>query len=199
MKSILLHLSLATIFGLVISEGSPSGQEFGSGTRILQQNETGVLVTLVDNETSTPPSTVEVNVYAVYLLSNANVLANTLASIANRTNEITKPLFDYLPCLEPLSPGDGPPSANRLLRGQMKHRQLPSTCPASCSSSGSLTCRALKCAYCGKTCLRERGRTLALSLSGQDRKTIESQIDALLEPYCLGNRNCLLKSRVKQV
>jgi hypothetical protein len=166
--------------------------------RRLNWNETFVDVDEADVE-ATESADVRY-MYSVSLLSNANVPEGSLDDVEAHVDEILKPLFDFSLCFESLSPGEVVSTRERLLRGGQNERKLPLIrCPSSCKNSGSTSCRSLGCAYCTK-CRRRRSRSLSAvtRLSIQDRKAIEADIDALLQPYCLMDATCLLKSRVKQ-
>jgi hypothetical protein len=168
----------------------------GLSRRSLNGNETLVNV----DETDAEPTAGVRYMYSVSLLSNANVPEGSLDDIQAHVDDILKPLFDFSLCFESLRPGDAVPPPQRFLRGDQDDRELLLIrCPSSCQTSGSTYCRSLGCAYCSK-CRRQRGRALPVvpRLSIQDRKAIEDDIDALLQPYCLGNASCLLKSRLKQ-
>jgi hypothetical protein len=168
----------------------------GLSRRSLNGNETLVNV----DDTDAEPTAGVRYMYSVSLLSNANVPEGSLDDIQAHVDDILKPLFDFSLCFESLRPGDAVPPPQRFLRGDQDDRELLLIrCPSSCRTSGSTYCRSLGCAYCSK-CRRQRRRALPVvpRLSIQARKAIEDDIDALLQPYCLGDASCLLKSRLKQ-
>jgi hypothetical protein len=55
--------------------------------------------------------------------------------------------------------GEDPEATGELQETDMD-RELFGSCPPACSNSGSTTCRALGCAYCGRCRRRRRGRKL---------------------------------------
>jgi hypothetical protein len=73
-----------------------------------------------------------------------------------------------------------------------EHRKLID-CPNACSTSGSLTCRLLGCAYCGRC--RRRLREL---LQGKQRQ-IESTLTSDLSAYCNGKPDCTIKAVIQRV
>jgi hypothetical protein len=199
MKAILIFLAVLFSHSLgdaAVDLSSEAGQ--GLSRRSLDGNETVVYVDETDVE---PTDSADVRyMYSVSLLSNANVPEGSLNDIEAHVDDVLQPLFDFSLCFESLSPGETVPAPQRFLRREQHERVLPLIrCPSSCRTSGSTYCRSLGCAYCSR-CRRQRGRALqgATRLSIQDRKAIEADIDALLQPYCLGVTTCLLKSRLKQ-
>jgi hypothetical protein len=192
----ILFLALVSLVDATADLFSGAGQSLSR--RSLNGNETVVDVDETDVE-ATESADVRY-MYSVSLLSNANVPEGSLDDIEAHVDEILKPLFDFSLCFESLSPGEVVSTRRRFLRREQNERKLPLIrCPSSCKNSGSSYCRSLGCAYCTK-CRRRRDRYLSVvtRLSIQDRKAIEDDIDALLQPYCLGVATCLLKSRVKQ-
>jgi hypothetical protein len=73
-----------------------------------------------------------------------------------------------------------------------EHRKLID-CPNACSNSGSLTCRLLGCAYCGRC--RRRLRDL---LQGKQRQ-IEASLTSDLSSYCNGKPDCTIKAIIQRV
>jgi hypothetical protein len=192
----ILFVALVSLVDATADSFSKAGPSLSR--RRLNGNETVVDVDETDVE-ATEPTNVQY-MYSVSLLSNANVPEVSLDDIEAHVDEILKPLFDFSLCFESLGPGEAVSTRRRFLRREQNERRLPLIrCPSSCKSSGSSYCRSLGCAYCTR-CRRQRGRSLSAvtRLSIQERKAIEADIDTLLQPYCLGDATCLLKSRVKQ-
>jgi hypothetical protein len=74
-----------------------------------------------------------------------------------------------------------------------EHRKLID-CPNACSNSGSLTCRLLGCAYCGR-CRRRFLRELLQSKQRQIESTLTSDLSA----YCNGKPDCTIKAIIQRV
>jgi hypothetical protein len=99
-----------------------------------------------------------------------------------------------------LAPGQLPPSG-RMLRGgdqrdetgdeDQSHRNLYSNCPDGCSNSGSPTCVALGCAYCGR-CRRR------LQPVGRQR-VVEADLTIDVQGYCQGAPDCTIMVQVFKV
>jgi hypothetical protein len=80
-------------------------------------------------------------------------------------------------------------------------RELFGQCPASCRNSGSSLCKALGCAYCGRSCRRSLRGLLAESLTISDSTTdvaysIETNLDDYVSAYCVGINGCELWTEV---
>ena len=137
-----------------------------------------------------------------------------LAALATAQTLFTSVVQWLLTC-EILEPGEAPTTRNRelaaaeaiepetsqgALRGaaEPRDRELSfSSCPNTCSTSGSTKCRSLGCAFCGR-CRRDlqTTNTTDFTLSTSNALKIEGTLNSGLKIFCLFRSSCKIYTKI---
>lgn len=95
-------------------------------------------------------------------------------------------------------------SQGRALRGAAEHEERDlslSTCPSTCSNSGTTKCRSLGCAFCGR-CRRDlqtTNTTTDFTLSIANALKIEGTFNSGLKIFCLFKSTCKIYAKIYRI